>query len=309
MVKINEEKYAGYECVRLDNGVVSAWVIKEGGPRVIGLALNGRDNLFAVTPDFKLPCPGAGEYSLRGGHRLWHAPEDPRRTYLPDDLPVRIEEIEDGLLLIQPLETETRILKSIQIRLPNEKPLLEIDHRLKNLSMWPVELAPWAVTQMKPGGLAVFPQTTGNADEYGLLPNRQITLWPYSDAGLDLFKVGNRFIFIDVNLEDGMFKFGFPNPSGWMGYFVDGSFFVKRAPYQPGEYYYDGGSSSECYFNPLHIELETLGPSTILLPGDSAGHREVWQVFPDVEGRQDENRMADIAEELDLFLACGMSAQ
>ena len=44
-----------------------------------------------------LSCPGSEPFHLRGGHRLWAAPEDPRVTYRPDDDPVEVDELPDGV--------------------------------------------------------------------------------------------------------------------------------------------------------------------------------------------------------------------
>ena len=59
-------------------------------------------NALADLPDATLDCPGSGPFRLLGGHRLWAAPEDPRVTYRPDDHPVEVEELADGVRLTTP---------------------------------------------------------------------------------------------------------------------------------------------------------------------------------------------------------------
>ena len=55
------------------------------GPRIVRLTLAGSDdNLFAEVADIKIPTP-YGDYSLFGGHRLWHSPEAMPRSYMPDN--------------------------------------------------------------------------------------------------------------------------------------------------------------------------------------------------------------------------------
>jgi hypothetical protein len=77
MISLNSESFAGHACVRLENDALSLWATTSIGPRILGLALRGGENLFAEIPGVTLDCPGAGEYHFYGGHRLWAAPEDP----------------------------------------------------------------------------------------------------------------------------------------------------------------------------------------------------------------------------------------
>lgn len=300
MVECATARFAGYDCVRLENDALALWVTQSVGPRIIGLALRDGDNLFAEVPDATLACPGEGDCSLRGGHRLWHAPEDPRRTYLPDDAPVSIAEAKSGILVTQPVEPQTCIQKSLTITLPGQDARVMVDHTLHNLGKWPVELAPWAITQLKPGGMAILPQATAPADEHGVLPNRHIALWPYTQINSPHIRWGDRYVFVEATMQSGALKIGFPNPAGWMGYVIEDTLFVKHAAYQPDATYFDRGSSSECYCNPHFLELETLGPRTHLPPGKSVTHRETWTLHAGVEFHPDEAAVQAVANELGL---------
>ena len=282
MVSRTKARFAGYDCVKLENEALALWVTRSVGPRIIGLALPGGESLFAVLPDDTAECPGLGMFSFRGGHRLWYAPEDPWRTYLPDDDPLTIVDVENGLRVTQPVETPTGIQKSLTVTLPGPGARVIVDHILHNRGSGSVELAPWAITQLKPGGVAVLPQATALADEHGLLPNRHIVLWPYTHIDSPNITWGDRTVLVRATMQDGALKIGFPNPAGWLAYIVDGTLFVKQAAYQPDAAYFDRGSSSECYCNPRFLELETLGPRTTLSPGGSVSHREMWTVRPDV---------------------------
>jgi hypothetical protein len=274
--------FAGHDCLKLENKAVALWVARLVGPRILGLALPGGPNLFAELPEYTLECPGVGPYWLRGGHRLWYAPEDARRTYLPDDDPLAITEIENGLRVTQPVEASTGIQKSLTVSLPGPEARVVVDHRLHNQGRSPIELAPWAITQLKPGGVAVLPQAKALADEYGLLPNRHIVLWPYTRVDSPQITWGDRYLLVEATMREGALKIGFPNPDGWLAYAVDDTLFVKQAPYLTGADYYDRGSSSECYCNPRFLELETLGPRTMLAPGESVTHQETWVVYEGV---------------------------
>lgn len=283
MKVIRKQIYAGFECTRIENDSLALWVTTGVGPRVIGLELTSGENLFAQLPGTTIECPGVGDYQLRGGHRLWQAPEDPKRTYLPDDDPISVSEAAEGVTFTQPVEPQTGIEKSLQICLPNQEARVIVDHRLKNHGADTVELAAWAITQLKPGGSAILPQTSDLADQYGLLPNRQVALWPYTKANSKSITWGDQFIFIRADMVDGALKIGFPNPMGWIGYLREKVLFIKQAVFSPDKDYYDFNSSSECYCNPSFLELETLGPKTKLEPGEFLSHRETWLAFDQVD--------------------------
>ena len=115
--------------------------------------------------------------------------------------------------------------------------------------------------------------------------------------------MGKGLIRLHASMQNGAFKIGFPNPSGWLAYRLDRTLFVKLAEYQPDAEYLDLGSSSECYCNDLFLELETLGPSVNLRPGESTAHREVWKVHSNTEIPDDEEDATEALRRLGLAIA------
>jgi len=282
--------YKDFECVELSSGPFQILATTSVGPRIIALRVNGGENLFAEQFDETLD---SGSYHLYGGHRLWYAPEDPRRTYIPDDSPVEAKEFENGVHLIQRIEDETGIQKEIRLHFDEENAYIEIEHILRNLSNDPITLAPWAITMLKPGGVAILPQYTGSAQGMELRPNRAIALWPYTDIHSPSIVWGNEFVLIRSNLHEGQLKLGYPNMEGWMAYWRGEMLFIKRSEYIPQRRYYDFESSSECYCAPEYIELETLGPITNIPPGESTSHKEIWETQQIIEWTGD---VADLGE-------------
>jgi hypothetical protein len=262
------EKILGHECVSLENAKLKLSITKSVGPRILSLKFSGGENLFAELPDATIDCPGVGPFHLYGGHRLWHAPEDPSRTYLPDDSPVEIVQVENGCLVTQDVEQKTGLQKSLEIRLIGDAPQVVITHRLTNQGLWPVTCALWALTQLKPGGMAILPQS---CEETGMLPNHSMAFWPYTNPSDPNVTWGQNHVLIRVNVKSA-FKVGFQNPRGWLAYWLNDTLFVKRAKYEAQSAYYDFGSSSECYCNDQFIELETLAPINTIDPGASATH-------------------------------------
>ncbi len=131
-MKRTTTRFVDYDCVNLENDALALWVIQSVGPRIIGLALQGGVNLLAELPDGTLECPGCGTFFFCGGHHLWYAPEDPRRTCLPDDAPVPFTDVADGVLVTQPIEAQTGIQKSLTITVDGQEARVVVDHTLHN---------------------------------------------------------------------------------------------------------------------------------------------------------------------------------
>lgn len=288
--------YSGHQCCVLENNSVQLLVTRYIGPRILSFRFKDGDNLFAELPDFVTDCPGSGVFHFYGGHRLWHAPEEPKRTYLPDDSPVDTSPLGNGLLVTQQIESKTGLQKSIEIQLRANSTQVILTHRITNHGLWNVTCAPWALTQFKTGGTAIFPQIRTDT---GVLPNRTLTLWPYTDMTNPNVNWGSNYILVNANMNS-PFKIGFPNLRGWQAYWLNGALFVKHAEYQAQAAYYDFGSSSESYCNDQFIELETLAPIGTILPGGIATHVETWNLYKDIDRPQNENEVQALAEKLRL---------
>ena len=290
------ENFLRLECHVLENEQLKLLVMRSAGPRILSFGFKNGDNLFAELPDARIDDFGNDAFHFYGGHRLWHAPEEPRRTYLPDDFPVDIVAAENGLTVTQKTEAQTGLQKMIEIRLPGESPQVIITHYLTNQGLWPVTCALWAITQLKPGGTAILPQTR---QDTGVLPNRSLALWPYTDMVNPNVRWGSNYILLDAEL-DSPFKIGFPNPRGWLGYWWNGTLFVKRAEYDAQAEYFDFGSSSECYCNDQFIELETLSPTRTIAPGETVSHIETWELYREIDRPRHESDAQRIVDALGL---------
>jgi hypothetical protein len=289
-------QFMGHECVSLENKSLKLLLSRSIGPRILSLSFSDGENLLAELPNFVTDCPGVGTYHFYGGHRLWHSPEEPSRTYLPDDSPVEIVPVKNGLLVTQNVEAQTGMQKFMEVRLPSDRAQVVITHRLTNQGLWPLTCAPWAITQFKTGGVAILPQTH---EETGVLPNRSLTLWPYTNMSDPNVTWGQHFILVRANMET-PFKVGFPNPRGWLAYWLNGTLFVKHAKYDAKYAYFDFGSSSECYCNNEFLELETMSPIETIEPGGFVTHVETWELYDKVDFPQDESDVQSLLEKLGL---------
>ncbi len=254
--------------------------LAEAGPRLVGLRLAGHaDNLLAETPDEGWDTP-FGTYRLYGGHRLWHAPEAVPRSSVPDESGLAVVETSGGVRLEGPVEAYTGIRKTIALRLDPGWPALQVNHTLTNEGPWPVELAPWAITQVPLGGVAVLPQPGPVAESARVTPNRILALWPYthlSDPRLDLRR--DDFWLVVTMGPAQPCKLGYFNRHGWLAYRRRGLLLVKRFTPQPGQPHVDGGCNVEVFAGLVTVELETLGPLCRLEPGQAIEHAETWEVY------------------------------
>lgn len=271
-------EYCGWpECLRMTNGSLELIITTVVGPRIIHCGFVGGQNLFGVIEETR-GLRGGNDWHLFGGHRLWHAPEDMPRSYSPDNGPVEVVEETDYVRLIQKTEPDTRVQKEIWVRVCPSADQVEVLHRLTNHNPWAIQLAPWALTVMAQGGEAVLPQPQG--DPSSLLPNRRLTLWPYTNMSDPRLTWGEQFI--RLRQDPGISrrcKLGLSAEDGWVGYVVGGEAFIKRFHYQPDREYPDWGAAVELFTNDQILEVETLGPLTVLEPGGSVEHVERWHLF------------------------------
>lgn len=281
--------YAGWPtCYRLANQHVEMIVTGDIGPRIIHFGLLGGRNVFYVDPT-DAGSMGGAEWHLYGGHRLWHAPENSIRTYVPDNTPVDVTATEHGLSIVQPVEESTGIQKRMVIELAADAAEVTVRHRLTNRGLWAVELAPWALSVMDGGGVGILPLPRRGAHPEDLLPTASLVPWLYADMADPRWVWGSEHVLL--RQEPGNprpQKLGLAPGRPWAGYVVDGVLFVTTFAIQHGAAYPDRGSVAELFTNDVMMEIETLGPITRLEPGQTVEHVERWHLFGDVPLPEDE---------------------
>jgi hypothetical protein len=275
--------YQGWQnCVELSNSAVELVLLAEVGPRIIRFGFRGEMNELREFPD--LTEQGAKDrWHLRGGHRLWHAPEDIVRTYVPDNDPVEVTDHGSFLRATQPVEKTTGICKEMDVSLIGDRPCARVLHRLVNAGPWPVELAPWAPTLLERGGLAVVALPSRGVDQTDCTPTATIALWPYTDMSDPRFIWGSRYVMVRQDPSAAApQKVGVRTNAGWCAYWREGHLFVKRFAHHPDRTYPELGSPVTVFTNSHALELETLGPMALLQPGGSVEYTETWSLFADV---------------------------
>ncbi len=241
---------------------------------------------------------GESEWMLRGGHRIWAAPEEVPRTYAPDNGPVEIAIDGDVLTAVQPVEATTGLQKSLTVTLAPSGSAVEVRHTLKNTLLWDIEVAPWALSMMAQRGVGItgFPPRGKHPDI--LPPTHPLVMWAFTDLSDPRWKFTKKFAILRQDPENPVpQKIGHFNPETWAAYLLGTDLFIKRYDADPSRPYTDFGCSFEIFTNGHMLELETLGPLTKLAPGASLEHIEQWTLDRDIH-------LTDFTdEELDRVLA------
>ena len=279
-IKVQKISYGGWEnCLRITSGIVDLIVTTDVGPRIIRYGFIGRENVMCEV-ESTLGLTGGDEWRIYGGHRLWHSPESRTRTYVPDNKPVAWEETPDGIKTMQDVEVISNIKKEMEVSLEPGSSRVRINHRLTNKGVWPLELSVWSISAMAAGGKEVIPQSR---QDTGLLPNRVISLCPYSSLNAALVRWGDKYIILqhDPAITHPL-KLAIPNNAGWAAYFNNEQLFIKYYKHKMNAPYPDFGVSYETYANDFMLEMETLSPLTVVKPDASIEHMETWKLFDEI---------------------------
>jgi hypothetical protein len=243
----------------------------------------GGDNEFKEFPD-QVGKTGGNDWVMYGGHRLWHAPKGMPRSYSPDNSPIKVVSGDGMIRAIQPVEPTTGIQKQIEIRIAEGQPYVEVAHRLTNHNLWAVELAPWAISMMAPGGLAIIPLPPRGTHPQMLDAANPLSMWAYTDLRDKRWTLDFKYISLRQDPKaTAPQKIGAGVPDGWSAYCRNGHLFVKKFAFMKGAHYPDFGSSVETFTNAEMLELETVAPLTRLEPGATFDHVERWYLFKDVK--------------------------
>jgi hypothetical protein len=282
MIKIEKVSYHNWQnCFQISNPNLSLTVTTDVGPRILRFGLPGKPNIF-YEDQAQLGMTGGDEWRAYGGHRFWVAPEGDR-TYFPDNHPVAVVTLSNGLCLTPPLEELTGFQKSIQIELSPDFPKIHLTHKLTNRTTHPSNAAPWALTVMTSGGVAILPHSPRCDWPGKLTAQNTLSLWSYTDLSDPRWTLGKRYILLrQTGGESKPQKIGMYNSEGWAAYLVNGFLFIKFFTTTPDSGYPDLNSNLETWTNHAFLELETLGILVNLEPGQTITHIEEWFLFGDV---------------------------
>lgn len=265
-------------CLRLSNAEAELIVTLDVGPRILSYRRPGGAN---VLKNYQGQLGGCGEkeWMIRGGHRLWIAPEDEVLSYHRDNEPVSWVSEGDGRVVISSrMASPHPLRKDLSITLADKGSRVDLLHSITNEGSSPITLATWALTVMAPGGTEIIPQPPLGEHPRDLLPNRTAVLWPYTDLSDRRWKLGRSYFLLRQQADGTPTKIGLAHGERWIGYLLGEDLFLKTFPLVKGAAYPDGGCNFETFTNADMLEIESLGPLATLQPGESTSHPEIWHL-------------------------------
>lgn len=283
-VKVEKTEYKGWKnCYRVNNDEIELIVTGDVGPRIIRFGFVGGQNVFKEFAE-QLGKSGEEKFQLRGGDRVWKAPEDPVATWAPDNVPVRIILTATGLIARAPIEPLTDLQKEIEIAMAPSGTAVTVAHRITNHSLFTLEFAPWVLTMMAEGGVAVSGFPPRGRHPIHLEATNPLVMWAYTNLSDPRWKFTKKYLTLrqDPRNKEAQ-KLGLFNSDTWAAYLLNGEAFVKRTKADPSKTYPDFGCSFETFTNDDFLEIETLGPMTKLSPGDTVEQVEHWGLYRNVQ--------------------------
>lgn len=271
-------------CLEMANNLVELVLPFQLGPRIIRYAYRDGKNQFAEFPAQRAD-PDQAKWHSFGGHRLWHGPEDIRRTYLPDNTPVSLEVSDSGLLARQAIEPQTQLQKEMEIQLDPTSTQVRIIHRIRNHGLFEIRPALWAISVMAPGGRAILPLPPRGVHDGNLQAQTSINLWAYTDLADPRWRFTTEYVTFQQDPSNSTAqKIGISRSAGWLAYLNSThQAFVKKSAFVENQVYPDQNSSLEIYADHKCLELESLSPLTTIQPGASAELVEDWLLVQDLD--------------------------
>ena len=259
------------ECLYLDNGIIEIGIPLSFGIRIAHFSFVGEENVFFAQPKDMKEFTTENGWRLRGGHRLWLAPES-EEDYYADNKPIEYEIRGETVRLTQAVDPSLKVVKSMDISLADNK--VKITHRILNTGKIR-KIALWSLSVMKGGGVTTIPlpERTGGFD-----PLVRISAWDYTDLGDERLKFGKNEIKIFQRKGERKLKIGVGHPAGAITYENGDTIFKKYIPLYSEKKYADGGVSFETYVSDYMTEIEGLSSLKTVLPNKTATYTETWEL-------------------------------
>lgn len=278
-MNVTKTAYGGWpNCYRISNGLIELILTSDIGPRIMRCGFAGGQNLFKEFAE-QLGKSGEATWQLRGGHRLWIGPEDAKYTYGLDNGAVAVEVNADSVIATQPVEPETGIEKSVEIQMSATDASVKMIHRFTNRNLLPVEFAPWAPTVMAQGGVGITGFPPRGTHPEMLSPTNPLVMWAYTDWSDPRWIFMKKYLALrqDPNAASPQ-KTGLFNAKTFGAYLLNGELFLKRYTADTSKTYPEYSCSFQTFTNADFLELETFGPMTRLLSGETAELVEDWSL-------------------------------
>ncbi len=276
---ISRIQFEGLDAVELRTRDLRLVALTAKGPRIAFWGRPGGDNLL-------LWAPGKyrrGAWDLMGGHRLWAArpgADEAEETYATDNEPCAVKVSANGFTVTGALDPAQKTRRGFTVTATADG-RITLDHFLRNESdmLWSGGL--WGLTCTAPSARTTYTVPLGDGSSWDYATIVSFRTWGGGHGG--------------VGFEDPQFKFTKDamvlKPSGrenkrmlkadvgiiaWHDP-AQKLLFAKHAAYAP-EGNYPLGTNLALYVGPKNfmVEMETMGASATLKPGQTLHHRETW---------------------------------
>lgn len=277
--------YKGFgKCLELKNGFLRLVVSLDFGPRVLSFSSEEAENIFLEDDKLKffITSPeteeiyGKNIFYLRGGHRMWVAPES-WHTYYPDNDEIKYEIYDNVVIFRQPPQDHNTVEQVLEIKFRG-KNSVSVKQIIKNIASVSKLMAPWSISVFEGPGLEIIPMPE---KDNGFIPQRHISFWSFGAKITDeRLYIGDRFSALRFRKDRFKpLKIGFRVPDGFTLYMTRKSVFVKYFVFDDKIAYPDNNVNYETYTNGKILEMETVGEIKTLSPNETISHEETWSIY------------------------------
>jgi len=230
------------------------------GGRVTALRLGGRDLLSGPSAD-----------AANHGSTFWPSPQSawgwPPLAEI-DHAPYQVHVEPGAIVLRSAVSPALGVAVDKRIAADAGRGAVLFEFSIHNRGAAPIQLAPWQITRVPPGGLSLFP--TGSGGDPPCAPSNLavrealgVTWYAYDAAAV----TDHQKLFADGR-------------EGWLAHVDGDSLLVKTFAVVPRAAQAPGEAQIEIYATPAHtyVEVEAQGAYETIAPGATLSWRVVWLV-------------------------------
>lgn len=218
--------------------------------------------------------------ALTDGLRCWVMTpgDDPDERDEVASLAGRMEPLDGALRLTTGISAILALSLEWTVSIDVHRPLLVVEHVVRNHGPDPRELAIWPVIGIAPPARLILPLGAASGQDRDARP---VYHFPWSVLGDDRIGTGPEHVEVEITGTRGSahIKLGVHAASGTGGALARGSALVSSTPFEPAGRYPEGGPNLTVYASPAQDgaaigELENVGALHVLPPGRSLSLRQ-----------------------------------
>jgi hypothetical protein len=271
----NGDVFEGVTGIWLSNGVAEAFVSGKPYPRVVAFRRKGSDSPFRISTRNQFY-----------GVRTWFLePVQLKTAPLPAMQQANISRVDQRTAIMTAApEPKTGLQVTMECRLDEKRPLLEIRHGLKNTASETRRFAAWSIMAFPHVGVGCVPWATGTETV------RSALIFPKVDPAEPSLSIDAAGMGLDfsVPIEGGHVKVGTNSDTGWAAYLWDNQAILSRVPWVADAEYPEGGGTVTLFSTGRtpeagFCELEHVGPLTEVEPGKILWLNQTMELLSDVK--------------------------